>query len=501
MVPDDTRRISYDGDGTDSTFPFTFLVYSEEHLLVKVIDSAGAVTELTLDTDFSVDDDSVGNVDGGSITLIDADQDWVDSDGDLDTGFTLTIERTLDLVQELNLSTASDTSPHSIEVALDKMVMILQQQQSSLNGALVLDSSEDADDFTLTLPTVDQRAGKIFSWDADGNPTTSEAQTVGADPAASFITISAESSLTGERRLQGTANQITITDNGANSTVVLSTPQNLHTAATPTFGGLTLGGALAVTGATTVTGTTTVNGATNLNEAGADADTRIEGDTATNLFLCDASIDAVQIGTTVAGVIADFRSSGIVFNENGADRDIRMEGDTVTDLLFLDASTDRVGVGESTPESRLHVNQTASGVTHVMILENSGSAVGGADIREITEMAKVQTTDNTVTTMWSTAATAWTGTLHVFARVVALRTDTGTQSASYIKTGTFRSDGATWTQIDATETIQTDTNDGTWAVTFDATLASNVTLALRVQGANGRTIKWHGKIEIMNVPS
>jgi hypothetical protein len=46
-------------------------------------------------------------------------------------------------------------------------------------------------------------------------------------------------SLSAERVLTGTANQITITDNGANGTVVLSTPQDLHTGAGPTFGTLT----------------------------------------------------------------------------------------------------------------------------------------------------------------------------------------------------------------------------------------------------------------------
>lgn len=55
-----------------------------------------------------------------------------------------------------------------------------------------------------------------------------------------FVTIGNTGSLSAERALTGTANQITITDNGVNSTVVLSTPQNIHTAATPTFSGLTL---------------------------------------------------------------------------------------------------------------------------------------------------------------------------------------------------------------------------------------------------------------------
>ena len=75
----------------------------------------------------------------------------------------------------------------------------------------------------------------------------------GAGTGLSYVTISAEGTLTAERVLTGTANQVTVTDDGANVTVTLSTPQNIHTAATPTFSDLTLSGHVAsrivVTGA------------------------------------------------------------------------------------------------------------------------------------------------------------------------------------------------------------------------------------------------------------
>lgn len=59
---------------------------------------------------------------------------------------------------------------------------------------------------------------------------------------ATYVTLSLDGTLTAERVLTGTANQITVTDNGAGSTVVLSTPQDIHTGASPTFTGLTLSG-------------------------------------------------------------------------------------------------------------------------------------------------------------------------------------------------------------------------------------------------------------------
>ncbi len=62
--------------------------------------------------------------------------------------------------------------------------------------------------------------------------------------ASPYVTIGAVSLLTAERALTGTSNQIVVTDNGAGSTVVLSTPQNIHTAASPTFSTLNLGAGL-----------------------------------------------------------------------------------------------------------------------------------------------------------------------------------------------------------------------------------------------------------------
>jgi hypothetical protein len=93
----------------------------------------------------------------------------------------------------------------------------------------------------------------------------------------------------------------------------------------------------------------TFNGGAIFNEQGNDADFRIEGDTATQLLVMDAGLDAVQIGTTTAGAIADFRAAAIVFNETGlATLDFRVEGDTDANLFFVDSSADSVQVGSAT---------------------------------------------------------------------------------------------------------------------------------------------------------
>lgn len=82
-----------------------------------------------------------------------------------------------------------------------------------------------------------------------------------------------------------------------------------------------------------------------INEGGADRDVRIEGDTATNLLVIDAGDNKVQIGTTSAGVIADFSATaGLVLNEGGAAAmDFRVESDNY-DALFIDSSENSIAV-------------------------------------------------------------------------------------------------------------------------------------------------------------
>lgn len=61
-------------------------------------------------------------------------------------------------------------------------------------------------------------------------------------------------------------------------------------------------GTFGLTGTLQVTGDSTLNGAVVINDAGADKDTRIEGDNDANLFFVDASTDRIGIGTATLSV-------------------------------------------------------------------------------------------------------------------------------------------------------------------------------------------------------
>lgn len=76
----------------------------------------------------------------------------------------------------------------------------------------------------------------------DGTHITSTPTSGVASNALAYVTIGNTADLSAERSLVGTSNQITVTDNGANSTVVIAAPQNIATTSSPTFTGLTISG-------------------------------------------------------------------------------------------------------------------------------------------------------------------------------------------------------------------------------------------------------------------
>lgn len=49
-------------------------------------------------------------------------------------------------------------------------------------------------------------------------------------------------------------------------------------------------------------------------------------------------------------------NGAVIINEAGADKDTRIEGDTDANLVFVDASTDKVGIGTNAPTEKLTVN-------------------------------------------------------------------------------------------------------------------------------------------------
>jgi hypothetical protein len=236
-VSSSTSRMSYTGSSSASVFPYTFKIFDESELVVTVLRvSTGVETTLVITTDYTVSGEDVSS--GGNVTLVNASQAWL-SAGTLATGYNMTIRRVVPQTQTtaINSNGPFDSAVH--EKAFDRGVMRTQQLQDEVNRSMQLPETEAGTSANTTMPDAATRASKAFGFDASGNPTAMTVTSVGAPLTASYVVATAASDLSADRTLTGTANQITVTDNGANSTIVLSTPQSIGTGSSPTFANVT----------------------------------------------------------------------------------------------------------------------------------------------------------------------------------------------------------------------------------------------------------------------
>lgn len=137
------------------------------------------------------------------------------------------------MVYEDDLYIGPDTNIDAIKLASTDDLYITA-------GSLILPASEYVN-FGGTLGSggygLRDNAGDVEYCDSGGAWTALNTLGggAGAPTDAQYVCLAVDGDLSAERVLTGTANQITITDNGANGTVVLSTPQDIHTGAGPTF--------------------------------------------------------------------------------------------------------------------------------------------------------------------------------------------------------------------------------------------------------------------------
>lgn len=158
------NRMDYLGDGSTETFPYGFKVFSASDLKLTVSDTGGIQTVLTYPTHFSVT--NVGRASGGNVVLSAGAFSWLDVDGDLAPGFSLTIRRVVAIDQTTDIRNQSEVFNDVLEDTFDALVMIDQQQQDEINRSLKFPEGDTAD---ATLPTVLLRANKLLGFDANGD--------------------------------------------------------------------------------------------------------------------------------------------------------------------------------------------------------------------------------------------------------------------------------------------------------------------------------------------
>lgn len=150
-VPVTTNRTDAVGNGAAKVYPFTFRILDEDEIVVVIADDEGVeFAPLTIATDYTVD--GVDEEAGGTITLVDAGQDWLDGDGDLLADYSISILRIVSLAQNTDIKNQGPFHPEIHEDALDRLAMVDIQQQDEIDRSLKLPKTLTSADFDGELP-------------------------------------------------------------------------------------------------------------------------------------------------------------------------------------------------------------------------------------------------------------------------------------------------------------------------------------------------------------
>ena len=157
-VSSTTNKASYSGNGTTTAFtvPFYFLESADLQVILR---SGTTETVQTLTTNYTVAGAGVSS--GGTVTMLVAPA----------ASTTLTILRNAAATQETDLLPNDRLPAESLETALDKLTMLVQQLDEETGRSLKYPASDTT--ASAQLPASTARASKFLSFDASGNPVAS----------------------------------------------------------------------------------------------------------------------------------------------------------------------------------------------------------------------------------------------------------------------------------------------------------------------------------------
>ena len=154
-VASSTARVSYSGNSSTVTFAVNFYFLEDSHLQVIIRAANGTETIKTLTTDYTVT--GAGNPAGGSITF-----------GTAPTPTeTVVIVRNVPLTQQVDYQANDPFPAETHEEALDKLTMLVQQQQDDISRSIKLSKTNAMTSTEFTVGAAD-RANKILAFDSSG---------------------------------------------------------------------------------------------------------------------------------------------------------------------------------------------------------------------------------------------------------------------------------------------------------------------------------------------
>lgn len=155
-VSSSTNKVSYAGNGTLTSFAYSFKIFDQADLSVILRSSDGTETVQTITTHYTVS--GVGSANGGNVVFGTPPAN----------GVTVVILRDQPLTQGLDLVPNDPFPAQSIEDTLDKIVFMVQKNEEELSRAVKASRTNVINNSEFTVSATD-RANKLFSFDAAGN--------------------------------------------------------------------------------------------------------------------------------------------------------------------------------------------------------------------------------------------------------------------------------------------------------------------------------------------
>lgn len=197
-----SNKIIYSGNGATTSFPFTFPAIAAADILAYYTDALGNITTLTQGsgtTQYQVTLNAVvlpnPTAAGGTVT-------YNPSGTPIASGTSLTIIRTLSLIQATSLASQGNIYPAVIEQALDSLLAQTQQLNELLGRNITVAVSDPT---PSALPAAAARSGKYLSFDSSGNPIVSTTVT-GTAVSAAMIPVIGAATLAAGRTAFGLGN-------------------------------------------------------------------------------------------------------------------------------------------------------------------------------------------------------------------------------------------------------------------------------------------------------
>ncbi len=167
MISSETNRNDYVGNSAAATYPYTFPIFDESHVLVTVRLTTGVESTLTLNTHYTVT--GVSDSAGGNVVLTAGAFSWLTANK-LTTGVALAIRRDVPLKQETDVRNQGSFFPETHEDVFDYLTMVDQQQQDEIDRSLKLPETVSAADFDATLPAdIQDNPGTALIVNEDGD--------------------------------------------------------------------------------------------------------------------------------------------------------------------------------------------------------------------------------------------------------------------------------------------------------------------------------------------